>query len=129
MKRRKPISGETAKKLVKAHALFVLTLTVCAFFRIAMEADIDANTITFATILAIGVIIALSIFNSLVLEVCNGLNDRWRIVNYFIPGILIGLIALVLRVPVETFDVVLLLVCMWIANLLKYSIVKMPEGN
>jgi len=104
-------------KLFKAHVLFVLTLTVCAFFRIVSESDIDANTIMFATILAIGVIIALSFFNNFVLELCNGFNYKWRIVNYFIPGILIGLIVLVVKVPVETLDLLLLLVCMWIANL------------
>ena len=129
MKRRKLISGEKAKSLFQGHLLFVVTLTVGTFFRIASEEDMDGNTIMFATILAIGLIIGLSFFNQFVVDLCNDLNSKWTVVNYLIPGILLGLILLVFRIPVEMHDILLLIILFSIANLLMYSIMKKSEGT
>jgi hypothetical protein len=124
MRRRNIISGETAKKAFQAHTLFVVILTVGAFFRIVSEEEIDRNTVIFSTIQASGVIIALSLFNRLAIDLCNDLNDKWTIINYFIPGILLALIVLVFKIPIESFDVMLSVILMAIANFVVYSIEK-----
>ena len=116
------------KQTFQAHLLFVSILTLGAFFRIASE-DSDANTILFATILAIGVITALSFFNQFVLDLCNDLNAKWTVINYLIPGIVLGGIILAFRVPVSFADVLLVVILFSIANLLMYSIIKAPEGT
>jgi hypothetical protein len=124
MRRRNEIGGESAKKSIEAHAVFVVILTLGAFFRIASEEGIDRNTIIFATILAIGVIVALSLFNNFVIDLCNDLNNKWLILNYFVPGILIGLIVVALQIPIDLFDVFLIVLVMSIANIAMYTTTK-----
>ena len=119
---RRNISTESAKKTFQTQTIFVLMLTLCAFIRIATEKDTDGNTVIFGTILSIAVIIAISIFNKFAIEVCNVLNDKWMVINYFVPGILIGLIVLALRIPIDIIDVLLLVAVMSIANLTVYGL-------
>lgn len=123
------MTGEKIKQVFQAHLLFVSILMMGAFFRIAGEGDIDGNTFLFASILAIGVIMALSFFNQFVLDLCNDLNSKWTVINYLIPGILLGGMILVFRVPVPLVDVILVVILFSIANLLMYSITKSPDGS
>jgi hypothetical protein len=127
MKRRNLLSGEAAKKSVQGHVMFVVILMAGAFFRIVSEDDIDGNTIMFAIILAIGVVIALSFFNQFVVDLCNDLNSKWTIINHLVPGTLLAIVILAFRIPIETFDVMLVVILFSIANLVMYSITKELE--
>jgi hypothetical protein len=129
MKRRNFINGEEGKKSIQAHLGFVGILTLGAFFRIASEGDIDGNTTMFGMILAIGVIIALSFFNQFVLDLCNDLNTKWPIINSLIPGTVLGIVILVFRIPVEPFDVMLVIILFAVANLVMYLTLKASEGT
>ena len=121
--RRQTLNEETVKRIFKAHSIFVLILTTGAVFRIATEVD-DGNTIMFAMVLAIGVIIAASLFNKMIIDLFNNINTRWTIINYCVPGILPGVFLLVFKIPVEVFDVFLLVVLMITADLLMYSLIE-----
>jgi hypothetical protein len=128
MRRKRTLNEETVTKALKAHLIFVSTLTIGAFFRIAME-DSNGNSLVLSMVLAMGVIIALSLFNKIIIDIFNSLNFRRRIINYCMPGILWGVILLVFKVPVELLDVLLVVILMLVGDLLMYASTEKSNGT
>ena len=108
--------------------MFVSILFFGAFIRIASEGD-DGNIIIFAMILAIGVIYALSLVNVFVIDLFNDFNDRWTILNYCVPAVVVFLIIWGFRIPVESIDMIVLPVLILIADLCMYAMIEKPNGT
>ncbi|HMG92510.1 MAG TPA: hypothetical protein VK589_20770 [Chryseolinea sp.] len=105
----------------------MLILLFGAFFRIASEEDGDGNVIMFAMILGVGVIYALSLVNVFVIDLFNDLNERWTILNYCVPAVVVFLMIWGFRIPIETIDLFLLPVLILIADLCMYAMVEEPK--
>jgi len=110
------------KKTIKGHMVFILIVLLGTITRVIMDTEGDRNVTIFAIILSLPVIFGVSLINQFIIDLVNSFNAKWTILNYCSPAIFLLLLILIVRVPIETFDIIALPILILAADLSMFAI-------